>query len=266
MTRGDLWQPILRGLSFPEGPVVGGGITACVDVQDGAVWISEGREFQRWAVGGRPNGAALDDNGDLLIADAGRRAIVRLRPRARQPEVLCADDLLGPNDLIVEDGGLTFTDPGKSSALHPVGRVMELKAGRLRALRSGLAFPNGLLRLPGGRLLVAETRKTRVVAVGHGGVRLLAGGLHDQDGRGGPDGMCLLPDRRVAVAIFGAGEIVLLDTKTSDRVSLSAPGSRPTNLCQDGLHVYCTEVDTGALHRISLASLPARPLKDEGSA
>lgn len=243
------WRPILRGLTFPEGPAVRGETLACMDVEDGAVHVLDGGHAWHIEVGGRPNGAAFDAAGDLIVADSGRKAILRVKLLEGTVEALWDYGLRGPNDLLVEGESVTFTDPGDSNPENRIGRVLRLiLAGpeMPKVLADGLAFPNGLARRPDGSLLVAETRTGRLLLKDRS-FEPVSEGLRDRDGNRGPDGLALLPGGSLAAAVYGAGYVAVLGHDFSLRKRLPVPGNRPTNVCHDGESLYCTEVDTGAL-------------------
>lgn len=254
------WRPVLRGLAFPEGPAVRGGTVACVDVRGGAVHVTSGGETRRIEVGGRPNGAAFDAAGNLVVADSGRKAILRVGLPEGTVEPLLDSGLRGPNDLLVEGETVTFTDPGDSTPENRTGRVLRLTPGGQKVLADGLAFPNGLARRPDGSVLVAETKTGRILLLEDGTIEPVAEGLRNPDGGGGPDGLALLPDGSLAAAVYGAGHVAVLDSDLSPGRLLQAPGSRPTNVCHDGESLYCTEVDTGALW-----SRPLETVSEEAS-
>jgi gluconolactonase len=251
------WDMVIGGLRFPEGPVVHFGTLACVELEDGNIWWMRDGDLHRTTVGGRPNGSAFGrTNEHLIVTDAGRNAILSVDLAAGTTEVIDAKGLRGPNELLVEDEVVTFTDPGKSSLRNRIGRVLRLEHGELQVLAEGLAFPNGIARHVDGRLFVAETRTGRILIVQRGMVSVWAEALPTSDGHGEPDGLAFLPNGLLAVALYGAGQIRVLGPDPRDQLHLSTPGGRPTNLCHDGSNLYCTEVDTGALWR--------RPLSDLG--
>lgn len=243
----DSWEPVLQGMSFPEGPAVFRGTVACVDVRAGAVWTVRNGEASRIEIGGRPNGAAFNAGGALIVADSGHRALLRIELPGGLVETLWDEDLRGPNDLLVEGDAITFTDPGDSGTVNRTGRVLRLTFERTQILADGLAFPNGIARHADGTLLVAETKTGRILNLEDTRIKPIAEKLQNPDGSGGPDGLTTLPDGGFAAAVFGMGHIVVLGPDAAIRGFMPVPGSRPTNLCHDGSRLYCTEVDTGAL-------------------
>ncbi len=158
----------------------------------------------------RPQGIDIDGN---------RLAVVnrRLGPDGRlDPVVLLLDLATSPpavvaihrapgfcalNDVAI-DGGLLHATLDREDCrrfapreLLPgarTGRLVRLADEETGTVAEGFRFPNGVLRLPDGRLAVAETRG--------GGIRL-------SDGRvlatpGGPDNLTLAADGRIVAAVL----------------------------------------------------------------
>lgn len=241
------WRPVLRGLIFPEGPTVRGDAVACVDLLGGAVHVLRTGKYQHAEIGGRPNGAAWGVADDLIVADSGRNAVIRVALPGDEVETIWDKGLRGPNDLLVEGDAVTLTDPGDSGPQNRTGRVLRLADGGSEVLADGLAFPNGLARRDDGALIVAETMTGRLLFLKDGTIEVVAEGLRNPDGSGGPDGLAVLPGGALVAAVYGAGHLAVLRPDFVLGKCLPAPGRRPTNVCHDGETLYCTEADTGTL-------------------
>lgn len=182
-----------------------------------------------WAVTGAPNGHKVLADGTHLVCDASRHAVLRLSADGEMLEPASTEcrgtTLRGPNDLSLdtENGGFYFTDPGGSSKEKPIGTVHYVDAkGTTHLIDDGLAFPNGIVLLPGGKkLLVAESQKNRilsyeVLAPGRVGPRQLFAHLPKKDESAGqvdnqPDGICLDAAGNLYVAHYGMRQVQVLD-------------------------------------------------------
>ena len=234
------------GLAFPEGPAF---------APDGSLWAVELKgeslvrlrdgQLHRYPVGGAPNGIAFDVRGQVWFCDAALNAIRRLDPVGGQTATV-ADQLDGapldnPNDLAFDArGNLLFTCPGNSRQ-QPTGYVCVLTpTGAVHKLAGGLYFPNGLAFAPGGdELVIAETYRHRLWR-GHWNADTAqwtdarvwcdVGG---PDGPGGPDGMAFDANGNLYVAVYGTGEVRIVNPagQVIDRIRL--PGPNPTNCAFD---------------------------------
>jgi len=111
--------PILigRGLAFAEGVNFDrDGVLYCVDVAGGGIWRRPPNgELREWVhTSGGPNGSRFGPDGDLFVADCGRREILRVVTSTAAIATYAADcqgePFRGPNDLCFgPDGTLYFT-------------------------------------------------------------------------------------------------------------------------------------------------------------
>lgn len=247
-----------RDLAFPEGPAFDGqGRLWFVELKGGNLACRDGNGLQRVAVGGEPNGIAIDAEDRILFCDAGLCAIRRHDPSCGET-VIVADTLEGeplfkPNDLAFDTlGNLVFTCPGDSRT-EPSGYVAVLTPdGTVRRVASGFYFPNGLAFTPDGRhLILAETYRQR----------LWRGRWDPENARWlaprpwasvggtiGPDGMAFGTDGRLYVAIYSGGAIKVVAPDGEVEDVLKLPGANPTNCAFDPsgrLGLVVTEAEQG---------------------
>lgn len=268
-------QTLARGLAFPEGPVLSrdGRSVYFVNVQSSAVSrfdLKRKTLTVAWVTlpnGGRGNGATLGPDGNLYIADSGRKLIARVSLKNGQVStVVDRDDQGRPfhstNDVVFDrHGGLYFTDPGNFAKDTTDGAVYYLPPGahQVRKVADGLAFPNGLaLSSNGLTLYVAETPLGQIDAIdltpngivppGHRRVFAHVGGAT------GPDGMRLARDGSLYVAIFGDGVVAQVSPSGQILRRLPVGGKNPTNLCfaRGGKSLYVTETETNTLVQVPL--------------
>ena len=164
-----------RDLSRPE----------CIVERDGALWISDDRSAlvrlepdgtprRVGAIGGLPNGFAVDDRGDFWIAEIEHGRIVRMTPDGHHEVVLDRLDgaPLGSANFVLADAGArlwisisTRTVPRRRAIDEVIadGLVLRVDAPHARPLApvvvaTGLRFTNEVRVGPGRRhLYVAET-------------------------------------------------------------------------------------------------------------
>lgn len=258
---------LLTNLAFPEGPAF---------APDGSLWLVELKggclvrlkpngQLTRFAVGGQPNGIAIDAPGRIWFCDAGQNAIRRFDPATHRLETL-AETLDGqpldkPNDLAFDaTGNLVFTCPGNSRRESTGYVCVLLPDGRVRKIADGLYFPNGLAFDAEGRhLFIAETYRHRIwkgrwnaptAEWTNARVWCEVGG---PDGPGGPDGMAIDEQGNLYVAVYGTGEIRVVGPAGHIHEHLRLPGQNPTNCAfipADPPGLVITEAEHGQVLRL----------------
>lgn len=279
-----------NGLSAPEGPVVlpdGGLLVVEMGPDRGCVTRlgEDGRIERVVARTGRPNGLAVDGQGDVWVAESREPSLIRLGADGRAEVVLTGCDgepFLFPNDLCFgPDGALYMTDSGirfedwapdgrtrEDYANAPIdGRVYRIDPDNLgiEKLDSGLRFTNGIAFGPDEDLYVSETITGMVYRY-----RLkdgkVTGGREDYENVAyvasegfpvGPDGMAFGEDGNLYVTVYGQGDVTVLspDGAVSDRIETA--GSLPTNVAfgpPGGRRIYVTEVEFGAVEVFEVAT------------
>ncbi|MEZ6135595.1 MAG: SMP-30/gluconolactonase/LRE family protein [Pirellulaceae bacterium] len=186
-------------------------------------------QHNTWAETGAPNGHKILADGTHLVCDASQHAVLRLSSEGKLLDPASKEcdgnPLRGPNDLSLDtaNGGFYFTDPGESGIDNLIGTIHYVDAqGKTHLIDDGLAFPNGIVLLPGGKkLLVAESQKNRVLSYevkspGKVGLRTVFAELPKKDESQGqidnqPDGMCLDAAGNLYVAHYGMRQVQVLD-------------------------------------------------------
>jgi gluconolactonase len=265
---------VVRTNDYTEGVVVD---------HDGNLYFSHGKivtkvtpdgKASTWAETGAPNGHKILADGTHLICDASRHALLHLDASGKEltPAATESDGrpLRGPNDLTLDtaSGGVYFTDPASSDQEHPDGSIHFLdRQGVCHTVAQGLAFPNGIVIRPGGKmLLVAESRRNRILSLpipapGKLGQPKVLIDL-PQKGEGQidnqPDGIALDAEGNLYVAHYGMRRVQVVSPK--GELLRSYPGGNLTtsNVAFAGPKMdklYMTGGDPGALFRLELSGV-----------
>jgi gluconolactonase len=111
------------------------------------------------------NGITYDKQGNLILAQHGDRAVVKLAPDGSKEKIVDTYNgkkLNSPNDLVVKsDGAIYFTDPpyglpklnDDPSKEQKVNGIYRYYDGKLTLLASDLTYPNGLAFSPDEKFL-----------------------------------------------------------------------------------------------------------------
>lgn len=287
---------VAAGLASPEAPLqLPGGEWLVVEMAPERGCLSHldtAGHVTRLHRTGRPNGLVLTTSGDVFVAESLQRNLLRVcwADTGARPQLVADADEFGrpflfPNDLCFgPDGFLYMTDSGlalENMTAGPEirddladasfdGRLyrIDTTTGSVRTIESGLGHLNGLSFGPAGDLFVNDTISGDVHRYRPGGgvvgpARPFANVIDRTRlvGFGGPDGMAHDRDGNLYVAVFGQGEIVVLDQDGRWIDRLPVGGQQPTNiaLSADKAVAYVTERQHGALLEIP-ALAPGLPL------
>jgi len=238
----------------------------CVDVPCGRVFkVARDGAFTLVAeYDGWPNGLKFHRDGRIFIADY-KHGIMLLDPGsgAVTPLLVRAgpERFKGVNDLFfAANGDLYFTDQGLTGLHDPSGRLFRMRAdGHVTCLLDNVPSPNGLvMNRDETALYLAVTRGNcvwRVPFLRGGGVAKVCVYLQ-LSGGGGPDGLALDEQGRLAVAHVGMGSGWIFDRvgETVYRVR-SCMGAFTTNVAfgwPDRSTLYITESESGTILKAEL--------------
>lgn len=244
-------EVVADDLGFAEGPVwCDDGTLVVVSVDRGCVYRLEpgsGRRDLLARTGGGPNGAALCDDGSILVTQNGGFDFSRVGIPSEEPppvpvpaglqrvgpdgEVSSVLDhtVSAPNDLTAQpDGTVLFTDPPSTMPPPPTleGRLWSLSAaGGLELVADGFWLCNGIALDGEGTIIIVERKG--LMRVGRDGTRSW---LVEDLGSGGGDGFCLDADGRIyAASTREHGVRVVEDGREVD--FLAVPGTGLTTNC-----------------------------------
>jgi sugar lactone lactonase YvrE len=209
---------LLDGLVFPEGP----------RWHEGRLWFSDmhahwvmavdpaGRAERVVEVTGQPSGLGWLPDGRLLVVSMTDRRLLRLDPGGLA-EVADLSRLASfhCNDMVVDSRGRAYVgnfgfDLIAQADFHPAELILVAPDGDARVVASDLAFPNGTVITPDGRvLIVGESAAARLTAFDIGA----DGGLTNRRVWAEiapvvPDGICLDAEGCVWVASPTTSEVV----------------------------------------------------------
>jgi gluconolactonase len=255
----------------------------------GAIYRVSGSTATIWARTSAPNGHKILADGTHLVCDGAQHAVLHLDRDGKLLGQASSESngrpLRAPNDLTLDShGGFYFTDPGGSSAAHPIGTVHYVdRDRRTHLVAEGLAFPNGIVLRPDGRtLLVAESQRNRILSYTVSSSGKVEGmtvfaTLPEKTGdqiANEPDGMCLDADGNLYVAHYGMRQVQVFGPEGRLRHRYPAGNLTPSNVAFGGRRMdqlFVTgalgeeKTSPGALFRLDLAgarglsTIPARP-------
>ncbi|MBB4567358.1 SMP-30/gluconolactonase/LRE family protein [Rhizobium leucaenae] len=282
-------ETIATGLRQPEGPVaLMDGRIALVETDESRrclTMIAAGARREICRPGGRPTGLAVDGDHCFWVAGGPENSLVRVSPEGRTLQVIEGGKdgpFLSPNDLAFgPDGLLYMTDSGvrisdllDGADINPDffqvpynGRVYQIDPaeGRvLRVLATGLLYANGIAFGPDGLLYYSETLTGKIHRQIVGGRQELFAQVMQTPAvkaLRGPAGMAFDRNGMLYCAIYGQGEICLVDPGGKITGRIRTNGARPGNIAftLDGKYALITEQENGVLERIA-APRPGLPL------
>ena len=261
------------GFNFPEGPAFDreGNLFAVNVLGDEVFRISPSGEKSVFArTGGTTNGLAFHANGDLYVADWGRRAILCITPDAQVS--VFADRYAGvrlraPNDLTFDlQGNLYFTDPIRYPFPdHNISPVFKVDPwGDVTLVGSEFSEPNGIALSPDGSwLYVSQTRANSIarIAIGRDDSFGAPEELVHLGENAWPDGMCIDSEGNIVQALYGQGKLAVVSPQGAVLELYDTGSPHCTNVCFGGsdfrtLYATCPTIDAIVCIRHPDAGLP----------
>jgi gluconolactonase len=254
---------VLSGINVPEGPVWGpDGLLYFVSAGAGSIYRmrDDGTSELVASTGGRPNGLAFAGDGTLFVADAGRKAILRVGTGGGVETFTDQHESKaygGPNDLcFMPNGDMLFTDPARLPLPDPcISPVFKAKPdGTVSVFVGDLAYPNGVdLSADGNSVYIAEMRAHRVVsfklnADGTAGEEKLVKRFHEPSS---PDGMAIDSEGRIFQALPGINSLALIGSSGELAELFYSPKWKPSNVAFGGddlKTVFVTSESDGTIY------------------
>jgi gluconolactonase len=211
---------------YSEGIVFDHAANAYISHGDTITKITPAGKPSTWAKTPAPNGHKILADGTHLVCDGNAHAVLHLDANGKQLEPAAKEcdgkPLKAPNDLSLDtpNHGFYFTDPGNSDDKNPIGTVHYVDSrGTTHQIAEGLAYPNGIVLRPDGKMLfVGESKKNRILAypvLGPGRIGKMTV-FADLPAKAGeqidnqPDGMCLDRAGNLYVAHYGMRQVQVL--------------------------------------------------------
>ena len=258
------FSPLFSGINGPEGPALGpDGLMYLVSTKDSEVLkiTPEGEISTVLKINGIPNGLAFGLEGELFIADAGKKSILLYSGKG-DPQTFCDNfdgtPFTGPNDIcVLENGDILFTDPLRlpdpDPSMSPVFRIKQ--NGKSEPFVSDLAYPNGVaISLNRSDVIVSESKANRLIAIGLNNPntqsinqKLIRRFLSP----GRPDGIAIDIKGNILVCLPGINSIAKLDLDGNLLDLFHVPNWQPENLAfggNDGQTVYVCSGLQSAIH------------------
>lgn len=279
-----------EGLALPETPVFtpdGRLLVVESALSRGTVTLisSDGRILRPIAHTGRPNGLALARDQSVWVAESLKPSLVNATFDGAT-RVVATDSAEGPflfpNDLCFDSPGwLYMTDSGFIfEELVPDGKVrvdfasmkydgklyrIDVRTFEVRVLDTGLQFANGVVLGPEGELYVNETLTGLVWRYdprgdGEYSARKRFGAVFtdpSEERLSGPDGMAVGVDGTVYVAVWGRGEVTVLDSSGEVADRIKTVGNLPSNVAfgpNGEKAIYVTEQERGVVQRFDVST------------
>ena len=272
-----------QNLGFPEAPLLlpdGSFLFVQMTPHTGCITqvSADGKHHSMLAKTGRPNGLAQDRDGVIWIAETAQRAVMSMKIGDKpqvfvdgckgEPFLFLNDLAFAPNgDLYVTDSGILLDEIAPGGVLAPNyrdlefdGRVIrvDVKTREVEFVDRGMQFTNGVAFGPDGNLYVTETLTGNIYRYAcrdgraHGRRELYGNVIErfDPAELKGPDGMKFAADGKLYAAVFGQGDITVLDSRGNVAKRIKVQGSHPTNLTfgkPGSKEIYVTEVETGSV-------------------
>lgn len=270
-------------LGFPEGPVLlpdGSFLFVEMSPETGCVTHISGDGKSRHTVAktGRPNGLALDGNGDIWVAETQQHALLRMSLNGEYEQFAKAckgEKFKFLNDVaIAPNGNIYLTDSGiLMDEITPNGELAEnyrelsydgsvfcidRSTAEVNCVDRGMLFTNGLSFCEEGNLYLNETLTGNIYRYQCSdgivtGTRELFGNViekFDSAVLKGPDGMKFDADGNLYVCVFGQGDVTVLNREGHVINRIKTQGSMPSNLvfgASGEKAIYVTEVETGTV-------------------
>ena len=213
---------------------------------------------------GWPNGLKIHKDGRIFICDY-KEGLLVLDPKTGKLETVLrtafSEGFKGLNDLhFAANGDLYFTDQGLTGLHDPTGRVFRVRAdGQVSCLLANIPSPNGLVMNRDETILyVAVTRGNCIwrLPFTRSGDVVKVGLFIQMSGGGGPDGLALDEQGRLAIAHVGMGNVWIFDAHGEPvyRVK-SCAGMATTNVAfggPDNKTLYITESESASILKAEL--------------
>ncbi len=272
-----MFQKVIDGLNFPEGPAWDGNgnlyVSSCYGGYITKISGDSSTTFIKASENPftikQTNGLTFDKEGNIYACEFGIGAILKILPDGKSE--IYASGYEGkrfnkPNDLAFDrNGNLYFTDPNKYDKKDPDGKVymISAKTKNVKLAADSIAFANGIAFSGDGLYCyVCESAENRVLkfdlnedgTLGNRSVFVTLPG-------GDPDGIAFDIKGNLYVAHFGTGHVFVVSPEGKIINELKLPGKKVSNVefaGKDLKTLYVTEDETNSVYKttVEIAGLP----------
>jgi len=208
---------------------------------------------------GMPCGACIGPDDDLYIADMGRKTILHVHQNGDATSILEANQnrvLHGPLACAVDcTGNVYFTDADGMQPATATGRLFRFrKGGETQLLLDNLIFPRALALSKDGEILyLGETyaKQIRRMRFDRNGSLSEQEIIFRHESGSGPVDLTVDEEGNLYVAIFGGGEVLLLDPDGNCLETFQTPGMLPTSVAIRGQELYVSDMERGDVTRVA---------------
>jgi len=208
----------------------------------------EAKLFVELPAGSVGNGIRFAADGTMRVADKIGRKLLKVDPKTGAVQTLAElPGSTGPNDLTLDAAGRAYlSDPDWDAQTGRLWRVDP--DGRVHLLEENMGTTNGIEVSPDGRHLYVNESLQRTILVYD---------LHDGEVSNkrvlyrfedfGLDGMRADPNGNLYIARYDGGQIAVLTPEGKLLRTIALKGRKPSNVTFDGMQVYVTLQDRGAI-------------------
>lgn len=272
------WQLVGSGFEFPEGPAWNSENTLYVSNCYGD-WIAKITDdvidtlvFKSDSTFKNTNGLFVVNN-FIYACDFGSGKIIKISPGGNVTELISGyegEKFNRPNDLIVMNNDIYFTDPKSYGKNKLDGRIFFYNSNQntLIIAKDSLAFPNGIALSPiDKKLYVCESAKNQIVQFEIDAEGFLKNKQTFIELPGGdPDGIDFDTEGNLYVAHFGSGMVYAISVDGTIIDKIKTPGLKPSNLefaDSDLKTLYLTEDETNSVYKIRVKNSGYKLLKSK---
>lgn len=227
-----------RRCQLGEGLLVSKGLIAWLDIDRDELFIQTDREYTSY---GLPvKGTAVVDLVGEELRIISSRGLGSFSLTTRRYSTICnwPMDICGTthrtNDgCVLANGAYLFGTMDSTASDGETGALYLMDAdGSFRELHRGIAIPNLFVELKDGSVLIADSARGKIF---RGELDFSSGSItldfwSQVAGDIAPDGGCLLPDGRIAIAMWDGACIQVFDSTGKLSCELPVPARRPTNV------------------------------------
>lgn len=256
---------LIDQLNFPEGPCFDSkGRFWCTEILSGNLLCYDNGKINKYHVGSKLNGAAIDGKDRVWFTDSERNLIAVFNPETKKCTTVC-DQIEGkplgrPNDMVFDRKGNLIISCHNDGRTEPTSSLIVLdRQNRAKTIARNKYFTNGIAFAPDGKTFIySETYNQQLWKAWWNDHKLSI--IREEpfartDGPKGPDGIAFDNQGNLYVTVFDQGKIDVINPEGRTINSIELPYNRPTSCAflpnmKSGLIV--TEAEVGLVINIKI--------------